>query len=351
MGVTVARHAGLPAGRRWVLVVAFLLVGGYVAEEFRFGNAHFFVIALLVFAYDRAEAGRILTPAAALAVAIATKITPLALLVYFAWRRRYALCATTCALLGLLIVLPAGILGPAGNARQLRAFATYAVERIDEGDNYPLRGALMRYLAADPGGPTHISASVANSSPATVNGLWIIGLCGLGLAGLAAMWRDDPDPVVRALEFSIVLTSIVLASPHTQRRYFVTLYVPAVLLAALLARTPQARERRAILAGLLAIAAPASILPLVFGNRRLALIYEAGSPYFRHACAVGRTGRSDHSPQGDKPTTFWNSLSPVVGAGTEEPRRTRPARYTARAAAGPLRASITGPAIVRATDE
>ena len=35
-----------------------------------------------------------------------------------------------------------------------------------------------------------------------------------------------------------------------------------------------------ILTGLAAVAAPATFLPLVFGGRRLALLYEAGSPYF-----------------------------------------------------------------------
>src|SRR4029077_5337240 len=66
VGATVARHAGLPEGRRQVFVIAFLLVGGYMAEEMRFGNVHFFVVALMVFAYDRAEAGSVLSPAAAL---------------------------------------------------------------------------------------------------------------------------------------------------------------------------------------------------------------------------------------------------------------------------------------------
>jgi surface polysaccharide O-acyltransferase-like enzyme len=113
-----------------------------------------------------------------------------------------------------------------------------------------------------------------------VDGLWLIGLIGLGLAALVAIWRDDDDPVVRLLEFSIVMTGIVLASPHTQRRYFVALYVPAVVLVALLRRRPAPDDKRSILIALLAIAAPATILPLVFAGRRLALIYEAGSPYF-----------------------------------------------------------------------
>jgi surface polysaccharide O-acyltransferase-like enzyme len=94
------------------------------------------------------------------------------------------------------------------------------------------------------------------------------------------VWRDNRDPVVKLLEFSIVLTGIVLASPHTQRRYFVALYVPAVALVALLVRRPAPPDTRSLLIALVAIGAPATILPLLFGGRRLALLYEAGSPYF-----------------------------------------------------------------------
>ena len=94
------------------------------------------------------------------------------------------------------------------------------------------------------------------------------------------MWHDDRDPVVRLLEFSIVMTGILLASPHTQRRYYVALYVPVVALVALLLRSPREPDRRMLLTGVIATAAPATVLPLVFGGRRLALLYEAASPYF-----------------------------------------------------------------------
>ena len=280
VGATVARHAGLTEGRRQVFVIAFLLVGGYMAEEMRFGNVHFFIVALMVFAYDRAEAGSVVSPAAALAIAIATKLTPVALLAYFALRRRGAVCLTTVAILAFLILAPAAVIGFAANARELRAYATYAAEKIDEDDNYALRGVLVRYLTPGHADVSHVEANVADLSLTVVNGIWLVGLAGLGLAALAAVWREDRDPVVRLLEFSIVLTGIVLASPHTQRRYFVTLYVPAVALAALLARRPAPRDRRSILIALAALAASATILPLFFAGRRLALIYEAGSPYF-----------------------------------------------------------------------
>jgi len=280
VGATVARHASLFEGRRQAFLIAFLIVGGYIAEELQFGNVHFLVIALMVFAYDRAEAGSRLLPAAALAVTIATKVTPVALLAYFALRRRGAVCLATVAILVLLVLAPALVMGSAANARELRAFATYAAEKIEEGDNYSLRGVLVRHLTAGHADVSHLEASVADLPPAVVDGLWLVGLLGLGAAALAALWRGDRDPVVRLLELSIVLTGIVLASPHTQRRYFVALYVPAVLLVALLVRRPAPADKRSIRIGLLAMAAPATILPLLFGGRRLALIYEASSPYF-----------------------------------------------------------------------
>jgi hypothetical protein len=82
------------------------------------------------------------------------------------------------------------------------------------------------------------------------------------------------------LDLSIVLTAILLASPHTQRRYFIALYVPAVALIALVARTRNDIDRRLMLFGLAVTAATSTVLPLLFAGRRLALWYEAAAPYF-----------------------------------------------------------------------
>ena len=257
-----------------------MVVGGYLAEELRFGNAHFFCIWLMVLAWDRVESGRVLVPAAALAVAIATKLTPLALLAYFrrcaadgqcVWRRCHSRSPRRPA------CRPDGMGG--GNMRQLRAFETYALEKVDEGDNYSLRGVLFRYLTPGHADVSHVEANVADMSPAAVNALWAAGLLALGLSALAAFWKDDDDGIARILEVSIVLTGIVLAAePHTQRRkYFVTLFVPVVALLTLRRRARSDIERRLLLTGVLATALPATILPLIFGGRRLALIYEAGS--------------------------------------------------------------------------
>ena len=280
VGATIARRAGWPDWGFGAFALAFVIVGGYLAEELRFGNAHFFCVWLMVLAYDRVEAGKVLTPALALAVAIATKLTPLALLGYFVLRRRVSVVLATLAMLVVLVIAPAAATGWTAYERELRAYSTYALEKVDEGDNYSLRGALSRYLTPGHADISHVDASVADLSPAAINALWIAGVLVLGLAALFALWQASSDPVAKLLEFSIVLTGIVLASPHTQRRYFVTLFVPVVVLLTQWERLRSGQDRRLVLMGVLATAAPATILPLVFGGRRLALLYEATSPYF-----------------------------------------------------------------------
>ena len=178
-----------------------------------------------------------------------------------------------------LVFLPAVVMGVDGNARQLRAFASYATEKVDEGDNYSLRGIVVRYLTPGLEDSSHIRANVADVSMTVVNAIWLVGLGVLGVAGLIAIWRDVDDPIARMLEFSLVMTGIVLASPHTQRRYYVAFWVPAVLLAMLWSRSTDQHDRRRVRMGLLAMGLPASVLPLFFGGHRLALIYEAASPY------------------------------------------------------------------------
>lgn len=286
VGQVIARRLDHGALETGVFIAAFVVVGGYLAEEMRFGNVHLFIVALMVLAFDGVERGRVAMPAAALAIAVATKITPLALLGYFALKRRVAVCVATLAMLVALVVLPALPMGVNGNMRQLRAFASYALEKVDEGDNYSMRGLLVRYLTPGVEDSSHIRADVANLSMRSINVLWLGGLAVLGGAALVALWRDVDDPQVRLLELSLVLTGVVLASPHTQRRYYVALWVPAVLLVSLWSRMPHVSDRRWVGAGLLAMALPASILPLFFGGHQLALIYEAGSPYTFGALAL-----------------------------------------------------------------
>jgi hypothetical protein len=277
----VLRYAGHPVENRLVILTALLLVAGYVAEEFRYGNFHFFVVAMMAVAFVSAERGRVALPAASLALAIAAKLTPLLLLGYFALRRRFAICAATIVALTAMWVLPSAIVGERMNRRLGHGFIRYAIHKIDEADNYALRGVLHRYLTRDQEtNSDRPGTSVAAWSPATITTLWLAIIAAGGVVLGMVLWKETATPSVRLLEFSLVLTAMLLASPHTQRRYFISLYIPMLALLVVMRRQPDAARSRVVISGLVATAAASTVLPIVFGGRRLALTYEAASPYF-----------------------------------------------------------------------
>ena len=279
------------AAARRVAIIALLVVAGYAAEELRYGNAHLLVVALMVFAWTRTSRGETWLPGAALGLAIAAKITPLALLGYFALRRKFAACAATLIALALLLAAPMVIVGGQTNAHLLKGFVRYALEKTEESDNYSLRGALHRLLA-----PASEVAAGSATLPTTVrldqgeqsmaitltadreSVAWML-LAGLiGIVSLAVLWRASADPIVYLLEFSIVLVLMLIVSPHTQRRYFMQLYVPVLVLLAVM-QGGDARERAWARAGIVATAAAGTVLPLVFGGRTLSHAYESAAPY------------------------------------------------------------------------
>jgi hypothetical protein len=277
IGTVVMRRIGLRTRAQSTILLAVACVGGYLAEELRYGNVHLFVITLMVYAMDAEASGEVAAPAVALGVAIATKLTPVLLLVYFLMRRRFAVCVATISVLAALAMLPATVVGLKANARLLEGFGRYAEEKVDEGDNYALRGVLAQHLA-----PSRDSAGgeLTADREQLITLVWAVAVLAGG-AVVAVLLREPPSgPLAAMLDFSIVLTAMLLASPHTQRRYLVALYVPALLLTAIMPQTRNEIDRRLAMFGLVAVLATGTVLPLLFGGRHLALWYEAGSPYF-----------------------------------------------------------------------
>ena len=144
IGHTILARAGVASHVRPVTLLALFIVAGYAVEELRFGNAQVLCVALMVFAFNAVDERRVVAPAGALGVAIAMKMTPAVLLGYFALRRRGLVCLATMTVLVLLAVAPAAIVGWQRNTRLLRGWWTYALQKIDETENYSLRGVLQR---------------------------------------------------------------------------------------------------------------------------------------------------------------------------------------------------------------
>lgn len=281
VGVLVASYLGLPGRRQRFMLASLLFVGGFVAEEFRYGNFHFFSVALMTFAFVSAERGKVIGPSAALGVAIAAKLTPLLVLAYFALRRRIAVCAATIGVVALIGILPAALVGFDQNNHLIEGFARYAVQKIDEADNYALRGALFRYLTPDHRRDRSAPrTSLASLSAAAVTTIWVLTALAGGALLLVVLWNEPAGQDIRILEFSLILTAMLLWSPHTQRRYFIALYVPVLALLAV-RRTVATRllSSMSINVALAMTAATSTFLPMLFGGRRLALVYESLSPY------------------------------------------------------------------------
>src|SRR5205085_1198606 len=180
---------------------------------------------------------------AALGVAIATKITPLLLLAYLGWRRRYAACVCTIVALAAIAAMPIAAVGVDGNQRLAAGFFTYAVEKIGEGDNYSLFGVLAR----------------TSMSTRTVYIVWLIVTVVGGLIVASILRRRPVSAAAAALELSVVLTATLLASPHTQRRYFAALLFPLLVVLGTRARTTRG-SRLPAYGALVVTAAVATVL-------------------------------------------------------------------------------------------
>jgi alpha-1,2-mannosyltransferase len=268
VGWVIARRLDGQSRYATLLWIALLVVGGYIVEEFRNGNVHAFVGLLMVVAFDQSEKGRIVTPAAALGVAIAAKLTPLALLAYFAWRRRFAVCGATLVAVAVLWAVPALVVGWDMNNHLTMEFVRATGGMADESDNYSLRGVLLRWLTRGP-----LAA-------------WMILLLVLAVAMALVFRRPPRNQASKLLELSLVLTGMLVVSPHTQRIHFSTLFVPAVTLIALVVMSPQMRGAWLARSALVVNAAAATFLPLVFGGRTASLAYQAFEPYLAAAMVL-----------------------------------------------------------------
>jgi hypothetical protein len=262
-----------------------VVAGGYLIEEFRNGNFHLFAVALVVLALDRAEDGKAAVPGVALALAIASKLTPAVVLAYWLVQRRFRpFLATLCALV-VLWALPAAVTGPAMNNHLTAGFARYAVEKVDENDNFSVRGVLVRYLTQRPPDPRYPDASIVNLPQQAVTTMWLVVVLAGAVVTGRALRQPSADPAMAPVEWSLLLMAMLLASPHSQRPYFSMTCVPAAVLLALYP-WPPARWPLMVRAGLVISAAVGTVLPLILTTRRAALTYQMASPYFIGAVAL-----------------------------------------------------------------
>lgn len=293
---TARRHRG------WILGLSMLGIGGYFIEEFRNGNAHLLLLAAIVATVYLAERRRDVFAGLLLGVAACFKLTPLIYVPYFLLRRRWLLCATCVLTLAALFALPSLLFGVAAGDALLDAFTEITLQKTIDPHNYSLRGAILKYLTAlDVEEPKYGKINVASLSLEAATTVWWGAVVAVGLV-LAACTRGPqqrligllrPDPTAAAspsrprpsdaertlLEVSLWATALLLASPHTQRLWFTSLFFPFVVMLALVAGRPEDSRRRQILSAVGGSFLIGTLLPPLMPGRDAALAYEVRSPY------------------------------------------------------------------------
>ena len=207
----------------------------YLALEFHYGNAQFFIFAMVAAALLCMQK-RPIQAALILALGISLKVWPLFFLPYLMARRYRHVVALTLAFTVGLTLIPVGYWGWHGNAALLRQWATqeYGIAATGGEADIPgfpsqsLRSVMMRYLVSldysklyDPNYPKFNLTAV---NPHTVELLWAILAASAYAALLLFAWRgrESEELTLHGLAFC----GLVLLQPFTKNTDLVVLLWP-----------------------------------------------------------------------------------------------------------------------------
>jgi hypothetical protein len=228
-------RGGVAAGSAGgVVLVPILLIAPYLIEEFRYGNAQFFIIVLtaaaLLFASDRP-----VLAGSSLGLAISIKVWPLFFIPYLAARRVWKVVACTLVFVLVLPLLPSFYFGWSGNIRLLQQwfgqeFRTQFSENEIWFPNQSLRGILMRYLTfvdySQVPDSNYPEVNVVQMSSGTVRLIWMT-IAAILYAGLLLMQRR-PTKKSDFLDHGLAFCLVALLEPFTQKYALALLLWPAM---------------------------------------------------------------------------------------------------------------------------
>lgn len=274
--------------RRWQLPTcahfwpALLLVAAYFIQDLRYGNAQFYIVALVMLAGIAASDA---WGGAWLGWAAALKVWPLFFFPCLELRRQGRRLAAALASFAAWTLLPVLWRGWTGQARLLGQWL--AQERAIAATSaaagelwYPgqsLHDVMARYLSVidyarlpDAGYP---QVAWLHLQPAVVERLWWVAAALVLLALAVCLWRTVNEDAAVAMMFC----GVVVLEPHVHRLILETLAWPALWLAAELFHRRLLGWRRL---GLAVAVAAAVLEPLVPGASRQRWLQAHGSDFF-----------------------------------------------------------------------
>lgn len=309
----------------WWWLIPVCVCGGFIMQEFRFGNVQFLIFTLVASALWNIRQ-RPVSSAFALALAVSLKVWPLFFLPYLAARRHLRVAALTAGFVIGLTLLPSVHFGWRGNIALLRQWSTqeWGTGSLGEQAWFPsqsLGGVLQRYLTAmdfsrwpDPNYP---HTNFVAMDPRVVRSAWIV-LTAIGYAGVLLLARATPGSV-DSLANAIALCVLPLLQPFTYRPEMVVLLWPAMAAGAFLARR-EALQRWAIFFLYAAVVIEAGE-PLIPGERNQRFFQAVGVDFWATCLlaagllAVWLRWRRQEGSALTRSDSFEVSALPVVGSG------------------------------------
>ncbi len=219
-----------------------LLIIPYLIEEFRYGNAQFFVFALTAASLLLARERPALS-AGSLALAISVKVWPIFFVPHLAARRDWKVVSHTLGFVALLALLPSFYFGFRGNLNLLgQWFSQEWQTQLGSSEvwfpNQSLRGVLMRYLTvidySQVPDSNYQQIHFAALDPELVRAVWLIvaAVAYIGLLGIAARRRHTQG----WLEHGLAFCFLALLEPFTQKYALAVLLWPALIAGCLLTK-------------------------------------------------------------------------------------------------------------------
>lgn len=227
----------------WYYLLTVVMGGLYVYDLFLLGQVNLFLLFLVLLAMELLRRRWAWLAGGCLGLAVAIKVFPLPILVYWAVRREErAILATIFAVGVFVLVLPGAVRGFGRNAEEVRQWFGLMVG--DQSGNtmagrsstgftrrnqslVSVAHRLTRDIEAGENDGRHTRVNVVNLSPraAQLIGLGAVGVLGLVLLA-ATRCRFAPTPEEDAQETAMVLILVVLCSPLAWT-YFYCWLLPA----------------------------------------------------------------------------------------------------------------------------
>jgi hypothetical protein len=231
----------------WLYWLPSLCALPFVYDTYLLGQPNLLLLAVMLGAFAGLRSGRWWLSGLLVALATALKAFPALTLIYLAYRRQWrALGWTVGFLVVFLVLMPAPVRGFQRNLNDLALWGRGMVFRYDEGaiGQRPTEGygwknqslvavchRLLRPIDAEleavPGAIPPVYVNVADLSFAGVTVAILTAAGALGLFFVAAMpTRPRRTPASDAVEWAMLTTLLVIASPYSYGYYCVWLLFP-----------------------------------------------------------------------------------------------------------------------------